>query len=209
VKARSRQRCSISCASTDRRRPAVSRPSARKRRTRRCTRWARAVRNTTNQEQSYSITVQDQQTYADSITVSAKAAFKVAEIVNVELTATYGHTWTQSHTFTQQLNIKVPAQYESFIYAEQPIFRVYGDFTLQLGNTKWILRNVYFDTPNPNGQGAYEIRERPLTPEQVESLPPIFDRGTNLPAVPLGPDDPVLPSVPWLSDSRHASAVAV
>ena len=121
------------------------------------------VINDTKSEQSYSIAVTDTKSETDSVSVTAKVAVKnIKKIVDIEISATYGHTWTLTHTFTQTINVKVPPRYESQIFAAQPVYRVYGDFTLEMGNTIWHLTDVYFDTPNPNGQGAYYITEKPF-----------------------------------------------
>lgn len=38
------------------------------------------------------------------------------------------------------------------VVAEQPVYRVTGDFTIVMGNTTYIVQGVSFDSPNPNGR---------------------------------------------------------
>lgn len=121
------------------------------------------VINTTSNDQTYNITISDTRSQTDSVNVTVKVAITfIKDKVNGEVTAAYGHSWTRTYTFQQGLTIKVPPGYESQVSAAQPVYRVYGDFTLVMGNTTWNLTNIYFDTPNPDGgEGAYYISEKP------------------------------------------------
>lgn len=121
------------------------------------------VINTTSNDQTYNITVSDTRSQTNSVTVTVKVAITfIKDKVNGGIDAAYGHVWTSTHTFQQGLTIKVPPMYESQVSAAQPVYRVYGDFTLDMGNTTWHLTNIYFDTPNPEGgEGAYYISEKP------------------------------------------------
>ncbi|CAN3129763.1 hypothetical protein ACNUDN_03550 [Mycobacterium sp. smrl_JER01] len=122
-----------------------------------------AVRNNTDLEQSYSVAITDTVSASDSLQISAKAAFKgLKGFIDLEIQATYGHTWTSTHQFTQTLNVKVSPHFQAAIYAQQPVWRVYGDLTVVMGSTTYVLKDVYFDSPNPEGLGLYEIRATPI-----------------------------------------------
>ena len=73
----------------------------------------------------------------------------------------------------------VPPGYESSIYAQQPILRAYGTFTVVAGNTTLNLVNIYVDTPNtdPNASGRYTVSTTPIP----------------------GPPDPTVPAGPTVS----------
>ncbi len=74
-------------------------------------------------------------------------------------------TWTNTHTFTETITVKVPPGYQSQILAEQPVYRVFGDFQLLLpGDTAFVLRDTYFDTPDRNRDGIYTVTERSIDP---------------------------------------------
>jgi hypothetical protein len=48
-----------------------------------------------------------------------------------------------------------------------------GDFTASVGNTTWKIREVYFDTPNPAGSGAYQIDTEVIPPQaNLKQSPP-------------------------------------
>lgn len=103
---------------------------------------------------------------SSSVTTTGKAAVKVADIVNLELTQAYGHTWTYTHEFDQSIQYKVEPGHELLIWLDQPVYRVTGDFTLQMGNTTWYLRNVSFDSARTTGEpvGTVRFQEVPLSP---------------------------------------------
>ncbi|OAN39458.1 Ig-like domain-containing protein [Mycolicibacterium iranicum] len=139
-----------------------------------------SVTNTTNAKVTYTISSSDTQTYSDSVQVSAKVAAKLGPIINAELSATYGHTWQTSHTFTQTIQVEVLPGTTFWIEARQPIFRVYGDLVLRAGNTTWILRDVYFESPNPNGNGNWQVLCSPSDTCSVQSGATLDADGVNV-----------------------------
>lgn len=138
-----------------------------------------ALINPSDEKQSTSISVSDTVSESDSVNVSAKLSggvlTKLASIINVEITAAYGHSWTNSHTFTQTVTMTVPPHHIGIIYAAQPVYRSWGDFTVKLGNTTYNLKDVYFDTPREDGlspQGSYVTHTEPITADALAALPP-------------------------------------
>lgn len=125
-----------------------------------------SVANETEKSTTYSIAISDQVSQTDNVSVSAKFSggqlAKLASIINVEITATYGHSWTNTHTFTQTLNVPVDPGYVSQVYASEPVWKVTGDFVITLGNSTYKLTDATFDTPNPNGVPAYVISTKPI-----------------------------------------------
>ena len=104
------------------------------------------------------VIVTDAVTNTDSVTVTSKVSIAFLDkLVNAELTQAYGHTWTQTHTFSQSIGVSVPPGYRSGVEATQPLSRAYGDFTITFGNTTLTLKDVYFDTPNPAGVSDYHV----------------------------------------------------
>ncbi|WP_163803874.1 beta-propeller fold lactonase family protein [Mycolicibacterium anyangense] len=109
------------------------------------------------------LALSDTRSESDSVKVTAKLSRSFLEkIVNLEISAEYGHTWTYTHTFTETITIRQPPRTIGGVQAQQAVYRVYGDFTLKMGNTTFTLRDVYFDTPNPNITGRYRVTEEPL-----------------------------------------------
>ncbi|WP_264067888.1 cadherin-like domain-containing protein [Mycolicibacterium komossense] len=124
------------------------------------------VTNTTQTPTTYSIGIADQVGQSDSVGISVKlsggALAKLASLINIEITANYGHQWTSQHTFTQTMTVPVAAGYTSWIEGSVPVWRVTGDFTVKIGNSTYQLNGATFDTPNPNAPGSYVIRTKPI-----------------------------------------------
>jgi hypothetical protein len=115
--------------------------------------------NDTDEEQETTVTAEDTVGSTDSVEVGLKVGGKIAGLVEVEVDAKYGHEWTQEHKFSQDVRVFCPAHHTCWIEAIEPMFRDTGDFTLTLGNTIWHLHDVYFDSPNPDGTGAFAVKE--------------------------------------------------
>lgn len=97
---------------------------------------------------------------SNSIEISAKAGINIKKIVSAEISSKYSHGWTESATFGLDIEETVPAYTTKVFYSQNPVHRHNGDFTVRLGNTTWVLKDVYFDQPDkdrqPN-QGSYNI----------------------------------------------------
>ncbi|CAN5458637.1 hypothetical protein BH09ACT8_BH09ACT8_02550 [soil metagenome] len=124
------------------------------------------VTNETSTSSTFSVGIADQVSQTDTVGISVKlsggALAKLASIINIEITANYGHSWTSSHTFTQTLNVTVKPGYTGWIEGSAPVWRVTGDFTIKIGNSTYQLNGATFDTPNPNGAGSYVLKEKPI-----------------------------------------------
>jgi Bacterial Ig domain len=109
----------------------------------------------------------DSQTYtdtfteSDSVSATAKLSGSIAKIVNAEISATYGHTWTKTRVESSTRTVTVPARTSVVVSVEQPIYRVTGTFTVSMGNTTWTLPGVYFDSPDPT-RGPIWYYEEPV-----------------------------------------------
>jgi hypothetical protein len=134
-----------------------------------------ALINNTDEEQETTINASDTVGSSDSVSVSLSAETTLFETVTVAIETSYNHTWTDSKTFSQSVDVHCPAHNRCVILATQPMLRDAGDFTVTLDNTTWHLRDVYFDTPDPTGNGgAYEVDSTALSPSEEASLPPTF-----------------------------------
>lgn len=124
------------------------------------------VSNETSIATSYSIAIADQVSQSDTVGVSVKLSggglAKLASIINLEITASYSHTWVNTKTFTQTMNVPVGAGRTAWIEGSVPVWKVTGDFTVKLGNSVAYLNGGTFDTPDPNGVGSYVIKDKPL-----------------------------------------------
>ena len=108
---------------------------------------------------------------SNSLEIDGTVGVNVLSIVNASVTAKYGHTWGESHTFTTGVSNTVPAGYYGEITAIAPMVRDTGNFTITMGDTTWNLTGVYFDTPNPDGAEHFGYHEHALTQAQKDTLP--------------------------------------
>jgi YVTN family beta-propeller protein len=130
------------------------------------------------------LSLADAVTNSDSVTITSKVSIAFLDkVVNAELSMAYGHTWTNTRTFTEQYTVTVPPGYESRIIAEQPLWRAYGTFTIMAGNTTLNLTNVYVDTPNtdPNAFGQYTVVTTPIDAPTTPATPPTPTAAAALP----------------------------
>ena len=126
------------------------------------------VRNASNTTVSTSIGITDAVSQTDSIGIGTRASGSILGIVTAEISATYGHTWTTTQTFTQTVNVTVEPHSVARVVAEQPIYRVTGDFTIVFGNTTYLVKGVVFESPR-TGQGVYTVTDEPITAARQES----------------------------------------
>jgi hypothetical protein len=120
-----------------------------------------ALINDTDEPQDTRVTIEDKVGSTDSVEVGVKVGGEIAELLDVEVSAKYGHEWTQEHTFSQDVTVHCPAHHKCWIEAVAPMYRDTGNFTVTLGNTTWNLTGVYFDSPDPTRAGSYSVEECP------------------------------------------------
>ena len=108
---------------------------------------------------------------SNSLEIDGTVGVNVLGIVNASVTAKYGHTWGESHTFTTGVSNNVPAGYYGEITAIAPMIRDTGNFTITMGDTTWNLTGVYFDAPNQDGAEHFGYHEHKLTQAQQAALP--------------------------------------
>ena len=116
-----------------------------------------AIENGVAETQPRAITIKDDQVQTTNVSFGGKVSANIAKIISAELSSTYGRTVSTKYSFAQTLNTAVPGYTRTFVVGEQPVIRDHGDFTVKLGNTTFILRDVYLDSPDPNGQSRYTV----------------------------------------------------
>lgn len=137
------------------------------------------INDTDNPEQpTTTYHVEDSVGTSDSVEVGLKVGVEIAKVVSVEVEAKYGHEWTQEHTYGQDVHLPCEAHHACWFEVEDPVIRDTGDFTMTLGNTTWILRDVYFDSPNPSAAGWFIVKDCALG--TAGCPPPIFQLGAAL-----------------------------
>lgn len=111
--------------------------------------------------QEYESTDVRSQTESVKVSVEVSAKF-LKEIVNAKISSEYGHNWTETHTFRKKFSFVQPPYTRFEVIGEQPIYRVYGDFVLNVDGVTFTLEDVYFDTPNKNEATNTTLNEFPL-----------------------------------------------
>lgn len=108
---------------------------------------------------------------SDSLDIAATLGTNFAGIVDASVTASYGHTWSESHEFDVSASHPVPAGYYGEITGIAPMLRDTGNFTITIGNTTFHLNGVYFDTPDTTGAEIFGYHQHALTPTQINAYP--------------------------------------
>ncbi len=127
--------------------------------------------NNGTRDATLSVTKTDDVSSTNSVDLSASVGGNIAGLVDVQITAAYGHTWSQGHSFATGVSNIVPAGYYGQITAIAPMIRDTGNFTITVGNTTINLLGVYFDSPNRDGAEHFGYDEHPLSQAQKDSLP--------------------------------------
>lgn len=111
---------------------------------------------------TYKDSVATTDSFGASITISAS----FFELFKGAITAHYGHARTETSVFSQEYELEVPPFHIGWVVDKAPVIRDVGTYTLNLGNTKWVIKNVYFDSPDPSKTGIFGTRLKKLTPAE-------------------------------------------
>jgi len=118
---------------------------------------ASPVLNTSPSPVTTTITATVTQSTTTTLKLSASIKLKIAKIVEISVTGEYSEAWTDTYTFSQSVGVTAQPGQKVFIETREPVKRVIGDFTVQMGNTTWILKDVYFDSPDPDRYMEYKV----------------------------------------------------
>ncbi|MFJ9413656.1 hypothetical protein ACIRPT_05745 [Streptomyces sp. NPDC101227] len=113
----------------------------------------------------------------DSVGVSVTVGGKIAELIDLSVTATYSHTWSSSHTENSSMNMTVKPGEVGWISRAQVMQNVSGTWQTHYDSPKW---GHYFwyvpDTvtgPAPNGtdgqSNAVIVKTRKMTTAEQKS----------------------------------------
>lgn len=120
-----------------------------------------AINNATTSPVTSSVNVTYSQTESSNIAIAGKVSAKLGSVINAEVSGSIGRTWSQTVSYSQQVNTTIPPQRSVIFLAKESVDRVHGDFTITIGNTTWNLPGIYLDTPIPN-TGVITSKEGPL-----------------------------------------------
>jgi hypothetical protein len=100
----------------------------------------------------------------DSEGLNLKVELSIKKIFSAAIEFTYHHDRTTEKEAGQDIEVHLKSFRKYWVAGTAPVIRDIGTFTLQLGNTEWIIKDVYFDSPDPNPEhfGNYVIDSREL-----------------------------------------------
>lgn len=101
-------------------------------------------------------------TTSHSIEISASAGVNIKKIVSLEIAAKYAAKFEDRVENTKTIEFTVPPWTHKIQVAEPPVLRYTGDFTVKMGNTTYLLRDVYFDVPDPDRAVRYREISTPV-----------------------------------------------
>jgi hypothetical protein len=119
--------------------------------------------NASKVEADYKITEADTVGISDSVGISATAGANLFGIVDASISASYNHEWTTSHEFDESMNAHVPAMTKVWLEDAPQMIRDTGNFQIVIGNTTINVIHVYFDSPDPSGNGNWTLMSQSLT----------------------------------------------
>lgn len=132
--------------------------------------------NYTLDDMSKQIRISETVERSQSVEVSATVSANVLKAVEASVTATYGHTWTNSVTFEETSSAVIRPNHKVWSEMVEPTLRYTGDFTLTVGNTTFRLVGVHFDVPDKNPSADRRAQLNTYTapiPASERSLPPV------------------------------------
>ncbi|MFD5514103.1 hypothetical protein ACFWIB_41385 [Streptomyces sp. NPDC127051] len=133
--------------------------------------------NCTTSDATQAMTWDDTVGSSDSLGVSVTAGGKIAGIVDLSITASYGHTWSSSHSESSTLNMTVKPGEVGWISRAQVMQKVSGTWQTHYDSPKWGHYYWFFqDTvtgPAKNGtdgkSNAVVVKTRKMTAAEKHS----------------------------------------
>ncbi|WP_031163067.1 hypothetical protein [Streptomyces durhamensis] len=133
--------------------------------------------NCSTSSATQSMTWSDTVGSTDSAGVSVTAGGKIADIIDLSVTATYSHTWSSSHSETSSVNMTVKPGEVGWISRAQVMQTVSGTWQTHYDDRKW---GHYFwfvpdvvTGPAPNGtdgrSNAVVVKSRKMTAQEKRS----------------------------------------
>lgn len=95
---------------------------------------------------------------------SARVQATLKGIVEVELAFSYGHSWGESHTFSESYTVSISPYSKSTVSWANPLYVNLGNYVIKLGNTTFTLPGAVFKSPDPNRPDEIVYDEKPYNP---------------------------------------------
>lgn len=122
--------------------------------------------NHTTQTQSETVAFTDTVSQSDSFEISTELGVKFMTMINTEISAKYQHSWTATTKYSESYPTTIEPNSAKWLERRQAVLRATGDLTVTVGNTVYIVHDMYFDTPNPAGQSSM-VRKTSTIPDPI------------------------------------------
>jgi hypothetical protein len=106
-------------------------------------------------------------TTSTSFGISVTTSSSFFEFFKIGMGATYEEGRSFSEKMGQTLHIKTPPYHIGWVGLVAPVWRDEGKYVLQLGDTKWEITHVYFDSPVKGGHGEFRPRNTPMKQPEI------------------------------------------
>jgi hypothetical protein len=108
------------------------------------------------------------------VEIGASTEFNVfGQKVKASIKLAYHHETINEHEFKQDVTLNVNKGDIGWVASTQPVLRYTGDYKLEVGNTTWNLKGVYFDDPDARKEaplGGFVTDGRKLTDAELDSV---------------------------------------
>ncbi|WP_420123344.1 hypothetical protein [Nakamurella sp.] len=115
-----------------------------------------------------------------NVEVGASAKLTIGKIFEAAANAKYSTGTTTTETYSDKTTLTVDPGTMTWPVGDFPVIRDTGDFTVTLGNTTWILRDVTFTHPDPSRHATIVWREAPIGSEPVGAVQQVADAGDRI-----------------------------
>lgn len=115
-----------------------------------------------------------------NVEVGASAKLTIGKIFEAAANAKYSTGTTTTETYSDKTTLTVDPGTMTWPVGDFPVIRDTGDFTVTLGNTTWVLRDVTFTHPDPTRHATIVWREAPIGSEPVGALHQVADAGDRI-----------------------------
>jgi hypothetical protein len=104
------------------------------------------------------------QSHTTSIALSASVSASIKGAVTVAFQTTYSQSWTDTKLFSYSDTIPVQPGDYAWLTADIPVNRIVGEFNVRFNGVNFLVRNVYFDLPDPQGNPEWDSHTSPTPP---------------------------------------------
>jgi hypothetical protein len=138
----------------------------------------KVIENRTSQEGTLTVADKDVVATTNSFSLSSTIKENVLDVIDVSVTATYGHSVVRTHDFTVTSTIKIAPHTKNWMEVKAPVIRYKGDFTIKAGKSTWLIKGWSMDSPDDSRVPTESWNESPLTDQAPSGSAGIIETDT-------------------------------